>query len=87
MTIRCPDGHPLTLDGDCMTCMDNFSEPRTGPECPGCGHLFTPAGECVNCEYTNLMSGRTHYCGGESCHCRNLRLFMRIDVLNSFITT
>lgn len=54
-------------------------------DCPGCGHPFSPAGDCLNCEYTNLVSGRSHYCGENSCYCRNLRKFMRIEVLKTFI--
>lgn len=84
---QCPSGHQLTPDGDCMTCMDNFHpEPQSGAPCPGCGHPFTPTGECLSCEYTNLISGRTHYCGEPSCYCRGLRRFMRIEVLNTFIS-
>lgn len=56
--------------------------------CPGCGHQ-QPAGlsDCDHCEYHNLLSGRTHYCGEDACYCRNLRGTMRRDVLNSFIKT
>ncbi len=69
-----------------MTCMDNFRpESQPDPPCPGCGHPATSSGECLNCEYANLVSGRTHYCGDDSCHCRNLRRFMWIDVLRTFI--
>ncbi len=42
-----------------------------------------PLGDC--CEYQNLKSGRSHYCGKPNCYCRNLRSFMSAWVLESFI--
>lgn len=58
------------------------------PNCPGCGNP-RPVGlmDCDDCEYYNLLIGRSHYCGQASCYCRNLRGTMRRDVLNSFIKT
>lgn len=52
-------------------------------ECPGCGNP-DPGSDCDRCEYTNLVSGRSHYCGSDTCHCRELRRFMRRDVLGWF---
>ena len=55
------------------------------PACPGCGSTnpSLPVGDC--CEYENLKSGRSHYCGKQGCYCLNLRKFMRRSVLESFI--
>ena len=47
--------------------------------CPGCGANADLHGDC--CEYTNLASGRTHYCGDDGCYCRGLRKLVHSDVL------
>lgn len=53
--------------------------------CPGCGNTLDHPGDCSHCEYFNLRAGRSHYCGRDSCYCRNLRGTMGRDVLDSFI--
>lgn len=54
------------------------------PNCPGCSNTLWHDGECLNCEYFNLLCGRTHYCGDPSCHCRGLLEFMHAEVLERF---
>jgi uncharacterized heparinase superfamily protein len=56
--------------------------------CPGCGRplsVYVSGPECDHCEYFNLVSGRTHYCGKDSCYCRALRNSIRADVLATFV--
>lgn len=56
---------------------------RDRTECRGCGSPDLGV-DCDRCEYPNLVSGRSHYCGSDTCHCRELRRFMRHDVLDGF---
>lgn len=53
--------------------------------CAGCGDTDPTCPPDCCCEYTNLVSGRSHYCGQDSCYCRGLRRFMRRSVLDTFI--
>jgi hypothetical protein len=57
----------------------------TDDTCPGCGRPLEPIGDCLNCEYFNLRTGRTHYCGKDSCYCRGLRGTLRREVLDTFV--
>lgn len=41
--------------------------------CPGCALPQDDPRDCDHCEYFNLLSGRTHYCGSDACYCRALR--------------
>lgn len=57
---------------------------REDSDCPGCGRPLDEDGDCERCEYANLASGRYHYCGSDSCHCRDLRRTIRRSVLDEF---
>lgn len=54
--------------------------------CLGCGHPLPPGygDDCPRCEYFNLVSGRYHYCGADTCYCRALRRTIRPEVLAVF---
>jgi hypothetical protein len=55
--------------------------------CPGCGRRIPLGGSaCDHCHYFDLRDDPTryHYCGSDSCHCRNLRGTMWREVLDSF---
>mgnify|MGYP001578002077 CR=1 FL=1 len=57
----------------------------TPTACPGCGKpKSTPGDYCEFCEFSNLASGWYHYCGKDSCYCRELRRFHKRSVLNVF---
>ncbi len=71
--------------------MTSTAQPQLPPNrtqlsdpCPGCGHVSEWWPDCEHCEYHNLLTGRSHYCGADSCYCRNLRSFMKRSVLDVF---